>query len=228
MDIIKTEHGLRMSQHGTIISELRTSAGPTHSVADILAGLIAILRPEGRVAVLGFAGGGTQAPLSALRVESVVHAVDMDRMGYDLFRWHCPDWVRRVRWKKADAVKWLRSQPADFGMIIEDLSVPRDGDVFKPDITWNVLPPLIRDRLVRGGIAVFNLLAPPGGVWLRELERLARVFGEARVVGFDDFTNRIVVVGKSVPPVRELGKKLRAALRSIGSVQAHRIHLRTM
>ena len=228
MDIIKTKHGLRMSQHGTVISELRTSAGPTHSVADILAGLIAILRPEGRVAVLGFAGGGTQAPLSALGVGTVVDAVDMDRMGYDLFRWHCPDWVRRVRWKKADAVKWLRSQPADFGMIIEDLSVPRDGDVFKPDITWNVLPPLIRDRLVRGGIAVFNLLAPPGGVWLRELERLAHVFGEARFVTFDDFTNRIVIAGTSLPPVRELGKKLRAALRSIGSVQARRIHLRTM
>ena len=37
MNITKTEHGLRMSQHGVVITELRTSPGPTHSVADVLA-----------------------------------------------------------------------------------------------------------------------------------------------------------------------------------------------
>ena len=226
MDIIKTKRGLRMSQHGTVISELRTSPGPTDSVADILASLIAILNPPGRVGLLGFAGGGTQAPLAALGVGTVMHAVDLDRMGYDLFRWHCPEWVRRVKWKKADAVKWLRSQPADFGLLIEDLSIPSEGDVFKPGITWDILPPLIRDRLAPGGTAVFNLLPPPGGVWLAHLHRMARIFGEARLVSFDDFTNRILIAGKSVPPVRELGKSLRAALRTIGSVQADRIHLR--
>lgn len=226
MDIIKTKHGLRMSQHGIVISELRTTPGPTDSVADILASLVAILKPRGRVGLLGFAGGGTQAPLSALGVETVVHAVDLDRVGYDLFRWHCPKWVRRVRWKKADAVKWLRAQPADFDLIIEDLSVPSDGDVFKPGITWDVLPPLIRDRLARGGTAVFNLMPPPGGVWLRDVHRMARMFGEARLVSFDDFSNRILIAGKSVPSARPLGKMLRATLRGIGSEQAERIHLR--
>ncbi len=226
MDIIKTKHGLRMSQHGTVISELRTSPGPTDSVADILASLIAILPTPGRVGLLGFAGGGTQAPLSALGVETVVHAVDLDRVGYDLFRWHCPKWVRRVKWKKADAVKWLNAQPADFGLLIEDLSVPSEGDVFKPDITWDILPPLIRDRLASGGIAVFNLLPPQNGIWLRQLDRMARIFGEARIVSFDDFTNRILIAGRTVPPVRDLGIMLRTTLRRLGSVQADRIHLR--
>ena len=228
MDITKTKHGLRMSQHGIVISELRTSAGPTHSVADVLAGLISVLRPEGRIGVLGFAGGGMQAPLCALGVETKVDAVDLDRMGYDLFRWHCPEWARRVKWKKADAVKWLRTQPADFDLLVEDLSVPGDGDVFKPSITWDVLPPLIRDRLAPGGVAVFNLMPPPGGVWLRELERMARMFGTARLVSFDDFTNRILIAGESIPPVRELGTMLRLALRHIRSKQAVRIHLRTL
>ena len=228
MEITTTKHGLRMSQHGTVISELRTSPGPTDSVADILAGLICVLRPEGRVGVLGFAGGGMQAPLCALGVETVVHAVDLDRMGYDLFRWHCPEWVRLVKWKRADAVKWLRAQPADFDLLVEDLSIPSEGDVFKPAITWDVLPPLIRDRLAPGGIAVFNLMPPPGGGWLRGLDRMARMFRDARLVSFDDFTNHILVAGRSVPPVRELGKILRNALRTIGSVQAERIHLRTV
>ena len=227
MEITQTEHGLRMSQHGVVISELRTTPGPTHSIADILAALIRVLKPPGRIGVLGFAGGGMQAPLCALGIETRVDAVDLDRMGWDLFRWHCPEWVRRVRWKKADAVTWLRAQPADFDLLIEDLSVPDGGDVFKPSITWDVLPPLIRDRLAPGGIAVFNLLPPPGGVWLRDVERIARTFGGARSVSFDDFTNRILIAGKSIPPVRELGAMLRAALRRLRSRQAGRIHLRT-
>ena len=227
MEITKTEHGLRMSQHGVVISELRTTPGPTHSIADILAALIRVLKPPGRIGVLGFAGGGMQAPLCALGIETRVDAVDLDRMGWDLFRWHCPEWVRRVRWKKADAVTWLRAQPADFDLLIEDLSVPDGGDVFKPSITWDVLPPLIRDRLAPGGIAVFNLLPPPGGVWLRDVERIARTFGGARSVSFHDFTNRILIAGKSIPPVRELGAMLRAALRRLRSRQAGRIHLRT-
>ena len=227
MEITKTEHGLRMSQHGVVISELRTTPGPTHSIADILAALIRVLKPPGRIGVLGFAGGGMQAPLCALGIETRVDAVDLDRMGWDLFRWHCPEWVRRVRWKKADAVTWLRAQPADFDLLIEDLSVPDGGDVFKPSITWDVLPPLIRDRLAPGGIAVFNLLPPPGGVWLRDVERITRTFGGARSVSFDDFTNRILIAGKSIPPVRELGAMLRAALRRLRSRQAGRIHLRT-
>jgi hypothetical protein len=60
------------------------------------------------------------------------------------------------------------------------------------------------------------------------VRRIARIFGKARIVSFDDFTNRILVAGKSLPPVRELGAVLRAALRMIGSCQAERIHLRTV
>lgn len=227
MEIIKTDHGLRMSQHGVVISELRTSPGPTHSVADVLAAIIKVLKPEGRIGVLGFAGGGMQAPLCALGVKAVVHAVDLDRMGWDLFRWHCPKWVRRVRWKKADAVKWLRAQPANFDLLVEDLSVPDEGDVFKPSITWDVLPPIMRDRLGRGGVAVFNLMPPASGIWLNEVRRIASLFGTARIVSFDDFTNRILIAGECVPPVRELGAMLRTELGGIHSSQAARIHLRT-
>lgn len=228
MEITKTQHGFRISQHGTVISELRTSPGPTDSVADILAGLITVFEPEGRIGLLGFAGGGTQAPLSALGITKVIDAVDLDRVGYDLFRWHCPKWVRRVRWKKADAVKWLTAQPADFAMLIEDLSVPSDGDVFKPDISWSVLPPLMRDRLKPDGFALFNLLPPPGGIWLKDLGKMARLFGAALTVSFDDFTNRILIAGRALPTARVLGAALRGELRRIGSKQAERIYFHTI
>ena len=227
MDITSTEHGLRLSQHGVVISELRTSSGPTHSVADVLAGLISVLRPEGRVGVLGFAGGGMQAPLCALGVETTIETVDLDRSAYELFCEHCPEWMPRVNWHHGDAVAWLCEQPADFDLLVEDLSVPGDEDVFKPSITWEVLPQLIHDRLARDGIAVFNLMAPPSGIWIRELEWMAGLWPMARIVSFDDFTNQILVTGKELPPARELGAMLRSALRRIHSRQAGRIRLRT-
>ena len=228
MDITRTKHGLRLSQHGVVISELRTSAGPTHSVADVLAALISVLRPEGRIGVLGFAGGGMQAPLCALGVATVIDAVDLDRAAYELFCEHCPEWIPRVNWQQADAVEWLCAQPADFDVLVEDLSVPGDEDVFKPDITWEVLPQLIHDRLVPDGIAIFNLMAPPSGIWIRELEWMAALWETARIVSFDDFTNQILVTGASLPSARRLGFMLRSALRQIHSHQAERIRLRAM
>ena len=89
MDISSTRHGLRLSQHGVVISELRATPGPTHSVFDVLAALVAVLKPAGRVGVLGFAGGSMMAPLRCLGVESEIHSVDLERTGYDLFRRHC-------------------------------------------------------------------------------------------------------------------------------------------
>jgi spermidine synthase len=216
-----------MSQHGVVISELRTSPGPTHSVADLLAACIATLKPEGHIGVLGFAGGGMQAPLCALGVARKIDTVDLDRSGYELFRRHCPAWIPRVNWVQADAVEWLCAQQEEFDLLVEDLSVSDEGDVFKPSITWEVLPELIRDHLALGGIAVFNLLPPPSGIWIREVEWMAELFGEGRLVNFDDIENRILIAGRSIPAARELGMMLRLALRRIGSRQAERIHVRT-
>ena len=228
MDVLVTKHGLRLSQHGVVISELRTSPGPTHSVFDVLSALIAVLAPEGRLGVLGFAGGGMMAPLRQLGVKATVHSVDLDPEAYGLFCQHCPEWRSQVDWTKADAVTWLRGQPSNFDLLIDDLSVPHEDDVIKPDISWNVLPRLIRQRLRPGGIAVFNLLKPVGGAWNPELARLAGEFGTARIIHLEEFENRIVVAGHSLPSARELGAELRQSLRRLRSRQAGRIHLRQL
>lgn len=228
MKISPTKRGLRLSQHGVVISELRTLPGPTHSVFDVLAALIAVLKPVGRIGVLGFAGGGMLAPLRELGVESAIDSVDLDRTGYALFRRHCPGWVRGVNWQQADAVAWLRRQPPDFGLLLDDLSVPFDGDVFKPTVSWTVLPPLIRQRLRPGGFAMFNLMLSPGSHWNRELAKLTAGFSTARIVELDDFENRILVAGESLPTARALATALRNALHRIHSRQARRLQVRTI
>lgn len=226
MDITPTKHGLRLSQHGVVISELRTAPGPTDSVFDVLAALIAALAPAGRVGVLGFAGGGMMAPLRGLGVEAVIDSVDLDRAGYDLFREHCPEWANRVRWQQADAVKWLRGQRAKFDLLMDDLSIPRDGDVFKPDISWTILPKLIRQRLRPGGFAVFNLMLSPGDSWKAALPKVTQHFAAARLVHLDEFENRILIAGEQLPSARALGVSLRRELHRLRSRQATRIQVR--
>lgn len=226
MKITKTRNGLRLSQHGVVISELRTSAGPTHSVFDVLAALIAVLHREGRVGVLGFAGGGMIAPLRHLGVVSRIHSVDLDRDAYDLFLRHCPAWAKGVEWDHADAQAWLRRQAPNFGLLMDDLSIARGGDVFKPDLCWQSLPGLIRQRLKPGGYAVFNLLRPACGAWNPDLRRVADAFAATRLIELDEFENRILIGGDELPSARVLGAVLRQALRRLRSRQAERIRVR--
>lgn len=230
MLITPTEHGLRLSQHGVVLSELRTSSGPTHSVFDVLAASLAVLAPAGRLGVLGFAGGGMMAPLRALGVPTVIDSVDLDRAGYDLFREHCPHWSEGVSWQQADAVAWLRQQPRDFALLLDDLSVPQDEDVFKPAISWDVVPELMSARLLPGGFGVFNLLPAAGGTWKSDLQRLLQHGGwapaQARLVYLDEFENRILITGSDLPGPRELGSRLRQALRRLGSRQAGLMQVR--
>lgn len=225
MDITPTRHGLRLSQHGVVISELRTAPGPTDSIFDVLAALITELAPPGRVGVLGFAGGGMMAPLAALGWERPFDAVDLDREAYELFRSHCPHWAGLVNWHHADAGAWLRRQRSRFSLLLDDLSVPADGDIFKPALSWNELPGLIRTRLQLGGIALFNLLLSPGDTWERALPRITRHFGSARVIHLDDFENRLLIAGDELPSARVLSRKLGQALRRLGSSQTGRIRV---
>ncbi len=226
MKVTTTRNGLRLSQHGVVISELRTSEGPTHSVFDVLAALIAVLKPTGIVGVLGFAGGGIMAPLRGLGVKSVLHSVDLDPQGHALFRKHCPQWSKGVRWTQADAMVWLNEQPQKFDLLMDDLSVSDGEDVVKPDISWTALPTLMRRHLKPGGIAVFNLLSPPGGAWNRALPPLIAPFAQAQVITLDEFENRILVAGNTVPTGRELGSSVRRVLRQLRSRQAGRLHIR--
>ncbi len=226
--ITPTKHGLRLSQHGVVISELRTSPGPTHSVFDVLAATISVLAPKDRIGVLGFAGGGMMSPLRGLGVEAVIDSVDLDRAGYDLFRQHCPQWASSLNWEQSDAVAWLREQPRNFGLLMDDLSVPQNGDVFKPAVSWDVLPKLMRSRLRSGGFGVFNLLPAPSGTWNSDLTRIVNVFKTARIIDLNDFENHILITGETLPTARELGSQLRQSLQHLRSRQAGRIQVRTV
>ena len=228
MQVIRTEHGLRLSQHGVVISELRTSPGPTHSVFDVLAALLVLLRPTGNIGVLGFAGGGMMAPLRALGLKTRFKTVDLDQESYALFRQHCPTWVNDVVWTNADAVAWLQQQTPDFDLLLDDLSIPLNDDVVKPGCCWRELPDLMRRKLKHDGIAIFNLVSPPAEGWRAGLEKITNPFHCTRIIHLDDFENRIVLAGSELPTARALSSNLRKLLRQIHSRQANRLQVRSL
>lgn len=228
MQVTRTKHGLRLSQHGVVISELRTSPGPTHSVFDVLAALLVLLRPTGRIGVLGFAGGGMMAPLRALDMKTPFVTVDLDRESYALFCQHCPDWVKGAVWAHGEAVAWLRQQTSAFDLLLDDLSIPQNGDVVKPEICWRELPDLMRQKLKRDGIAIFNLVSPPDEGWRGGLEKITKKFPQARIIRLDDFENRLVLAATELPSARVLSNGLRKLLHQIGSRQANRWHIRSL
>jgi spermidine synthase len=230
MRLVRDRHGIRLIQHGVLISDLRTSARPTHGLYDVLASLAlqGLEVHTQHIALLGFGAGGLLAPLKALGWDGCLSAVDTDRSGFELFGRECPRWRKQVRWTQADAADWLGRQRHRFGFIIEDLSVPNAGDVEKPQASWNTLPSLIRNRLAADGIAVFNLLKPSRGTWRQSLDAVGRGFPEKRLVHLHDYENRILMAGRSLPSARTLSAAIRRSLQSLGSRQANRFQVQTL
>ena len=169
------------------------------------------------------------APLRAMNCEHNISGVDLDRAGYELFCKLSSGWKGEVRFVQADAAGWLRSGREQFDLLVEDLSVGRDGDVFKPDVSIDTLPGLIRSRLKPGGVAVFNLLPSDNRPWTEMMAKVCKSFGFGLQIVFESFYNRVVVLGdKELPQARAVSRLLRAALRAIGSEMERDISVRSL
>jgi hypothetical protein len=206
-----------MVQHGTLLSEVRATPGPTHSVADVIAATAEAVRPGGRMAMLGFAGGGVLAPLRGLGGTQAVSAVDLDDSGWKVFWRLCADWAGALSFEHAEACAWLRAEEGGYDLVVEDLSVPTDSDVFKPEVTWTELPSLLYRRLNPGGIVIFNLLHPTTSTWETGIQQLLQRGFQARLIGFRDYENRLLITGADLPGARQLGRQVRDRLRILRS-----------
>jgi spermidine synthase len=226
MKVVRTRSGARLIQGGLILSELRAEPGPTHTLFDVLGAALAALSPGPRVAILGFAAGGVVAPMRALGFAGPIHAVDLDLRGEGLFRHLSGGWAGEVSVAHEDAAAFLRRPATPWDAILDDLSVERDGVVTKPRASLGDLPGLAATRLSPGGVYLANLLPIPGVPWTEALERAAHPWRRARAVHFQEYENRVVVAGPRIPAAGLVSRRLRAALRLLGSRQADRVSVR--
>ncbi|NNM29736.1 MAG: hypothetical protein HKO57_09440, partial [Akkermansiaceae bacterium] len=197
MKVRRLKRSVRLVQHGCVLSDTPRTAEATHSVFDVLAAAVAEFAPAGRVAMLGFAGGGMVAPLRKAGARHPVHAVDLCADGHRLYRGLAKSWGGAVRFEQDDAVRWLRRQRAKFAAIVEDLSVPQAGDVVKPEASWRQLPGMMGRKLHPDGVVVANLLPTPGITWGGMIAE-ARLPGlPAVIIGLDGYHNRVLLQGRA-------------------------------
>ena len=226
MKIVRTRRGARIVEDGLVLSEIRSTPGPTDSLFDVLAVCLAALSPGPRTAVLGFAGGGVVAPLRAGGFGHPLLAVDLSREGERLFRSISGPWVGEVTVAEEDAVGWLRRQRRPFDAILEDLSVRTSLGVTKPAASLQTLPALMRARVTPRGLAVTNTLPIPGTPWTALQEDLAAPWAHAAVVHLEEYENRVILASEQPLEARTVSRALRRHLEAIGSDQATRIAVR--
>lgn len=224
---LRTARGWRLLQHGTVLSEILTDPGPTHSVFDVLAGAAALHPRPRRICMLGLGGGGTLAALRALNVRALVHGVDLDPGGLDLLLGTGSEWVQPLSFHHADALDWLKRTRGQFEVVVEDLSVPWEGEIVKPEATWTELPGVVARRLAPGGLAIFNLLRPTRLGWSRGLAAVAAPFAWHALIHFQGFHNRILLAAAepTLLAPRTLGAALRGKLTDIRSAQTRAIRV---
>ena len=231
MKVVRTRRGIRIVQHGLVLSEIRTTPGPTDSLFDVLAATVAALAPGPDVAMLGFAGGGIVAPLRAMGFGHPLEAVDLSLAHVPLFREHSGPWVGAVTVHEAEASRWLRGRRRSFDLILEDLSAETTGDVTKPGVSLGVLPALMKQRVGPKGVVVTNVLPVPGVTWRDLLTRLATPWrgrgARRQVVHLEDYENRVLLCGR-LPTARATSATLRRHLRALGSDQAEGLTVRTL
>lgn len=224
----KTARGVRLVQHGTVLSEVLRQPGPTQSVFDALAVGLQVLAPAREVALLGFAAGGMIGPLRAMGGTHLLHGVDLASGGHELFQSLCGDWAGAVEFTCEDALGWLKRQTRKFPVIVDDLSVPMNGDVFKPEISLGPLPSLMHKRLRKDGLIVANLLPQADKTWAELRDPFIGDLPRAHEVRFDDFENHILFAGSYGHSGAELSREIRRVLSDIGSELATAIKVVTL
>jgi len=223
----RTRKGAGVLHGRHLVSWLPSQPGPTHSVFDVIAALAMEGAAAGPIAMLGFAAGGTVAPLRALGFDGAVRAVDLDTRPVGAFREVAGSWAGDVTVDERDALEWIRSRRGRYGAVIEDLSMAIPGDVTKPPVSYGPLPEAVAARVAEGGVAVFNLL-PVAGLSMTALAtRVCAPFADARVISLRDYDNWFVLVshGRLTSSVRLRGR-LNARLYSIGSRMARTLSVR--
>jgi spermidine synthase len=162
-----------------------------------------LLRPAGEpksILMLGVAGGTALRTLRHLLPEVSMTGVDLDDELVDLAR-------REMNLNEidaeiiiADAYEWMRKNQRKFDVIIDDLYLAGDEDVFRAESCDQKWLGLVKQSLSPGGILALNLVTGPGhrAKQIATRKHLAKYFPTIRSLQTEDSMNEILVAGEDV------------------------------
>lgn len=179
---------------------------------DLLAAA-AMLRPSGKPAtilMLGVAGGTALRTLRHLLPEVSLTGIDLDAELIALAE-------KEMQLEKAgaeividDAYLWMKDNKRRFDVIIDDLYLAGDEDVFRADTCDADWLSLLKRSLAPGGILALNLVTGPGHRAKQSATRinLAARFPRVRSLRTKESLNEILVAGDDVAPGSRLASHI--------------------
>jgi predicted O-methyltransferase YrrM len=164
-----------------------------------------LLRPYGEpksILMLGVAGGTSLRTLRHLLPDVSLSGIDLDSELIDLARREMALNETGAEIIIADAYEWMKVNPRKFDVIIDDLYLAGDDDVFRAENCNEHWLDRVRRSLAPGGILVLNLVIGPGhrSKQIATRANLSRYFPCIRSLRTEETLNEILVAGEDVAP----------------------------
>lgn len=169
----------------------------------------ALLRPGGppkSILMLGVAGGTALRTLRHLLPDVSLTGIDLDSEIIDLARREMALDDTGAEIIIADAYAWMRANKRKFDVIIDDLYLAGDEDVFRAENCDESWLGLVRRSLAPCGILGLNLVIGPGhrSKQIATRANLAKYFPGIRSLRTEDSMNEVLVAGENVASAAQL------------------------
>lgn len=165
----------------------------------------ALLFPAGKPAtilMLGVAGGTALRTLHHLLPEASLTGIDLDTELIALAEKEMRLGETGAEIVIADAYVWMKKNKRRFDVILDDLYLAGDEDVFRADTCDGDWLGLLKRSLAPGGILALNLVTGPGHRAKQSATRknIAARFPRVRSLSTEESLNEILVAGDDVAP----------------------------
>jgi spermidine synthase len=216
--------GRELIVDGTFASFYRPGSAVTGSVWDAIAAPLLALpaRRRRRVLVLGLGGGSAARIVRAIAPDCHIVGVEFDPAVVRAARDHLDLDALDIEIVVEDALDFLRRDTGRYDAVLEDVFVGHGDHVHKPGWLPDPGHALAKKRLAPGGILVSNSLDEAPAVE----KALAGLFPNVVSIEVEDYDNRILAAGTSLPSARELRAAIAAD--AILAPTLPRLHLRTL
>jgi spermidine synthase len=156
--------------------------------------------PPKSILMLGVAGGTALRTLRHLLPDVLLTGIDLDSELIDLARKEMSLNETGAEIIIADAYAWMKNNTRKFDVIIDDLYLAGEDDVFRAENCDGNWLGLVSRSLAPGGILALNLVVGPGHRTKQIATRanLGKYFPCIRSLRTEDSLNEILVAGQNV------------------------------